>query len=497
MNNIRVTYSGLIALVVGLISVLTGIVFTLIVTRRLSPEEFGVWSIIGSMISYFLIVEPVISFWSTRQIARGEEVGKTALISSTSFSLCSIPIYLIFAYFVSNIAHSHLDSMILAAMLLPVTFLSQTLTGINMGHKPHVTSYGLLSFELLKIPAGLALVYFLDLGVNGAIIATTIGYLVKILVQAYYGKARLKDKFNIMVLKRWIKLSWIPLYSNLAHVIWALDVVLYSIIVSSVKGVAYFSASLAIAAIIGHAGLISQALYPKLLAKGSYDYAKENFTRLMYFAIPLLGITVVFSKLALFALNPAYADASIVVVILAFRTFFYVITGILYQILLGIEKIDVEQNPKYSSLAKSKLIFLPTITNIHYGSYIIMLTITLFILNSSGASELELVTSWSMISLALQIPFLIYAWILVQKNIKFSIPYTNILKYIGGTTSFVVVFFLTSGSIINYEPSIYIFLPSLILQLGICIGVYLLVTYVIDNKTRILFKSVLGEFISR
>lgn len=214
----------------------------------------------------------------------------------------------------------------------------------------------------------------------------------------------------------------------------------------------------------------------------------------MYFAIPLLGISIIFSKPALFALNPAYSGATLVVVMLASRTFLYVITGILYQILLGMETTDVEQNPKYSSLAKSKLIIIPTINNIHYSLYIVAFIIMLFILNSYGASELELVTWWSTVSFILQIPFLIYAWILVQKNIKFSIPYESILKYTVATISLAIVFFLTSESIVNYEPSIYNFLPSLILQLGICIGVYLLITYVIDKKTRMLIKSILSEF---
>jgi len=55
LSNIRVTYSGLIAFVIGLLSVGTGLVFTLIITRRLAPEEFGTWALIGTMISYFLI----------------------------------------------------------------------------------------------------------------------------------------------------------------------------------------------------------------------------------------------------------------------------------------------------------------------------------------------------------------------------------------------------------------------------------------------------------
>ena len=439
-------------------------------------------------------MEPVISFWSTRQLARGEEVGKTSLISSSIFSIGSIPIYVILAYFVSNVSHSHLDSMIFAAILLPITFVSQTLSSINIGHKPHATSYGLLAFESLKIPVGLVLVYFFNLGVNGAIMTTMIAYLGKILIQVYFGKSKLKGKFNIKAVRHWIKFSWVPLYYNLGHVIWSLDVVIYSVIVGSIKGVAYFSISSTIAAIIGNAGLISQALYPKLLSKGSFGYAKENFAHLMYFAIPLLGICVIFAKPALFALNPVYINIYFIAIILSFRSFFYVITNmLLYQVLLGVETVD-EDNPKFSKLVKSKILFVPTLTNIQYALYIITIGVSLLILHSNGNSESELVKWWSFISLVIQIPFFIYSWILVKRHLKFSFPYKYVAKYILGTISFSIVFLVSSTKIINYQLSIYNFLPGVILELFLCMGVYLLVTYIIDARTRILFKSVLNEF---
>ena len=87
MSGIRVTYSGLIAFVVGIGSIFTGLLFVLIVTRRLSPEEFGSWAVIGSMISYFIISETIVSYWTARQIARNEKVGKTSVFSSSFFSL--------------------------------------------------------------------------------------------------------------------------------------------------------------------------------------------------------------------------------------------------------------------------------------------------------------------------------------------------------------------------------------------------------------------------
>ncbi|TLY09060.1 MAG: hypothetical protein E6K83_00765 [Thaumarchaeota archaeon] len=497
MSDIRVTYSGLIALAIGLSSVFTGMIFTLIVTRRLTAEEFGIWSIMGSMISYFLIAEPVISFWSTRQIARGEKVGKTSIMTSFVFSFGTVPLYIALSFFVSNATHQNFYLMILGAVLLPVTFVSQTVTGINLGHKPHANSYGLLAFESIKIPSGLFLVYFLDLGVNGAIITTLIAYIAKIFIQIYFAKTQLRSKFVTTVLKRWLKLSWIPIYSNLAHVFSIIDIVAFSIITSSVKGVAYYSVSNTIAAVIANAGLISQAIYPKLLAKGAHEHAAENFTRLMYFAIPLLGITTIFSKPALFALNPIYAEGSFIVVIISFRTFFYVLTSVLYQILMGIETIDLEQNPRFANLAKSKIFFIPTLQNIQYFSHIVSVVITVIILHSYDTPELELVKWWAIIGFILQIPFFIYAWILVQKHVKFPFPSKSTLKYVGSTTVFTAVFFLSSGRIINYQHSIYDFLPRLILELSICVGIYILVTFMVDKKTRILLKAIFTEFTTK
>ena len=494
MSNIRVTYSGLIALTVGFASVFTGIIFTLIVTRRLSPEDFGTWSLIGSMITYFLVVEPIISYWSTRQIARGEKIGKTSLISSSVFSLGSVPIYLLLVYFVAPSSGSELSTLLLGVLLLPVIFISQTLVGINLGHKPHATSYGLLGFEISKIPTGLVFVYFLDLGVEGAIVAIFIAYLLKISIQLYFAKSQLKERFNINTLRRWFRLAWIPIYSNISHLIWSLDVILYVSIIGSTIGVAFYAVSLSIASIITHSGLISQALYPKLISSGKQEYVKENFTRLVYFSIPLLGISIIFSKPALFALNPAYEGASAIVILIAIRTFFYVLTSVLYQVLKGIEKVDAEKNPTFSALAKSKLFQVPTLELTHYTLYVVSLTFLFIFFSNSASSELELVTWWAWVMPILQIPFFIYAWIQVRKHIKFSFPISDSLKYLGATLVFIVVFYFSADFIIVYDISIYKFLPTLLLELVICIGIYLSITLITDKKTRILFRAIFQEF---
>ena len=303
MTDIRVTYSGLISLAIGLISVVTGIIFTLIVTRQLSPEEFGTWNLIGSLILYVVIAEPIISYWTTRQVARGIESGRTAVFSSGLFSIVGMIIYLLIVYLVSAQTNAEKDVMLLAVTLVPIIFINRTLVAINLGWRPQATSYGILVFEVCKIPFALLLVYFLDTGVSGAIIATAFGYISSTIVLGYYAKDRLKDAFNFGFLKGWIKLSWLPMYPGIGSFIFTLDVLIFSIITGSVVGLAYYSVALAIAALVGHSGMISQALYAKLLEGGKRDYLRENLIRFFYFGIPLTAISIVFAKSALFALN--------------------------------------------------------------------------------------------------------------------------------------------------------------------------------------------------
>ena len=103
------------------------------ITRRLTPEDFGTWSLILSIVGYFLISESLISYWSTRQISRGEEVGKTSILSSTIISFLAIPIFAVYVFFISESSTINFEIMLIGAVLLPANFVSQTLTAINLG----------------------------------------------------------------------------------------------------------------------------------------------------------------------------------------------------------------------------------------------------------------------------------------------------------------------------------------------------------------------------
>ncbi len=146
MSGIRVTYAGLISLSIRLSSIITGLVFTLIVTRQLSIEEFGTWGLINGLLVYAVVVHPIITYWATREGARGEDSGRMVLLSSSGFSIIGLTIYLILAFFVSLESNASFDILIFAAILIPVIFIKDSLTAINLGHRPQSVSYGFLAF---------------------------------------------------------------------------------------------------------------------------------------------------------------------------------------------------------------------------------------------------------------------------------------------------------------------------------------------------------------
>jgi len=495
LSNIRVTYSGLISLAVGISSVFTGTVFTIIVTRSLTPEEFGTWGLIGGLLFYVLIAEPIISYWSTREIARGVSSGSTSLVSSGLFSIGGVSVYIIIAYFVGSQSDANVETLTFAAMLIPVMFLNKTLTAINIGWKPELVSYGLLAFEIAKIPSALILVYYLNFGIEGAIIATTVSYIISIIVLAIGGRKKIKTKINFQFLKRWIKLSWLPLYPGMGSLIFTLDVAIFSIITGSVAGIAYYSSALAIAAFVAHSGAISRAIYPKLLGGGKTKYLEENLHRFFFFGFPFLALSIILARPGLYTLNPLYEIAVPVVIFLTMRAFLYTFSGILNQALQGIETVDMDKKANFKSFIKSKLFLMPTLVLIKYSAYTISLTLV-FIL-AKDATLIELVIYWSIISFIVEIPFFIYLTILSKKYFNLKNPIKNSWKYIiSCVIVFGITYYVMEKSLI-YVNKVFEFLPNVLLFVLIGAGGYLLLTYVIDHRTRILVSSIINEIRGR
>ncbi len=493
MSNIRVTYSGLIGFLVSILSSVTGIVFVIIVTRRLEPDEFGLWTLIGSMIGYIVIAQPIISYWCTRQTARGEQVGKTGIFTGGLFSIAGFVIYSIIALGVSLSLGVNYSVLFLAAALVPLAYLNNVLSSICTGFKPQAVSYALAVFEVSKLPLGFFLVYTFDLGLIGALLTIILANGLKLIILGIQSREKLLGRIKRDVMKFWFRMSWLTLYQNVGGFIRTLDVMIFSLLTGSLIGLAFWGASITIGNLMLHSQKLYQGLYPKILTSEKKEFVIISFTRTLYFAIPIFCAILILAKPSLYILNPQYIIASTVVYFTASFSFVNIINAFFFSVLMGYEKIDISKNISFKQYAKSKLFLIPTLRIIYSVSYISILAFFLIYLITPSTSDIEIITTWSFILFVLLIPFMIYSGILVKKNYQINFNFIPITKYAGvALLSTGIIFYISENFIIYYE-SIYDFLPQVFLILIIGGIIYFALTYAIDNSTRKLFNSIINE----
>ena len=497
MSGIRVTYTGLISLIGGIISIFTGIIFTLIITRSVTPEEYGTWGLIIGLITYVTLVGPIVSYWSTRDTARNIQSGKTAVLSSMLLSIGAISIYIVISYLMSNYTNVEQNVLLFAAILIPVILVNGILTAINLGWKPHAISYGTLAYGISSIPFALFLIYYLDFGVTGIIISVFLANMISIIILFFYAKEKIANQFNKTILKKWFKLSWIPIYPGIAILVAGFDISIFTIITGSVIGLAFWTAAMVLPATISHTGLISRAVYAKLLEEKTKEFMSENLTLVFYFGIILISLVVTFARPGLYALNPIYEIVFPVAIIMSFEVFLTVLVNIFLLSLAGIEKVDKFENSTFKDYLKSKLFFPHTIRLIQTSIYILILAVGLLILVGFGSSNQELLLFWASIALITQIPLVCILYYFVRKSIMIKIEISRIAKFsLTAIGAFGLTYVLTTQFLV-YSPDIISFLPNVLMFGSLGVGLYIIITYLIDNKIRNLVQAIIKEIKTR
>ena len=490
MSNIRVTHSGLVNLLTGLARVVAAFVFITLVTRSLSVEEFGQYHLVLSITVYVVTSHWIISYWTTREIARGNTSGRTAILSSGIFSSIGTLIFLIIGISVSNSSNLELNTIILAGALVPLQFLHSILNHIAVGWKPQIASYGNLFLELTKVPLAFLFLFMFGMELNGVFLSLILGFLASISIMLYFNRNQLRTSFSLTVLKTWLSRFWLPGYQMLATIIYTFDFLIV-VILASPEVVGFYAAILAIGSLVSHSNLVTVGAYPKLLGNGRGKYLNENFRLLLYFSILFSTLSIVFAKAGLFILNPIYEVVSVGVIFITIRYFLFNISYNFNSMLRATETIDEKQNPTIGEFLKSKLFKIPTIQLFQYVSYILILTVSLLLIKSPSSSDL--VIFWSIISLLAQIPNTLLICIWMKKEKLIQINFITILKYFVAAVPIYFFNDFLTNIFLDYNANIFILVPQILLILSICILSYVGITFLIDGNTRQLLKSIVNE----
>jgi hypothetical protein len=493
MSDIRVTYTGLLSFVIALLSVIFGMIFSLVLTRQLSTEEYGTWGLISGLLFYVSMLAPMITFWATRNTSRGIESGKTAVLGSSFLACISIGIYILVSYFMSDQVDTDQNILILSAILVPAIFFNGIFSAINLGWKPHTVSYGTFSFVISQVVFVIIFVFYLDLGIIGVIFANLFSYFISNTLLFVFAHEKLRNNFNKNFIKKWFSLAWLPLYPSLSIVIDSLGIIVFTLITGSVIGLAFWTVAVIIASIISHSELISRAIYPKLLQGGNRNYLQHNISQLFYFSLLMTGFVIVFAKPALFAMNPIYEPVVMVVVIIALNNFFRVITNISILNLSGIETIDIDEKATFRNYLHSKLFYPYSIKLLQTSISIVVLTIGLILLINFNVQGHDLLIFWALVYLTSQIPLSLYLFIMMKNKLEIKFDLIVILKYLAITIFSFGITFIITENFLEYDDEVIVFVPNLLFFVALGISIHIIISYVVDSSIRQLIYDIVKE----
>ena len=103
--------------------------------------------------------------------------------------------YLGFAFYFAFTTDSDLNVLLLATILVPLSFFYNSFNSIAIARRPQAISYGLIVFETVKIPLGFVLLVIFDLEIFGVILTVILADVARLIFVSIMSTGTLGETF--------------------------------------------------------------------------------------------------------------------------------------------------------------------------------------------------------------------------------------------------------------------------------------------------------------
>ena len=488
-KELRLQYSGFIIFSTQLLGIITGLIFTLLLTRNMSPSQYGIWTNIFDYTLYFTVFSGLLPFWAIRFVARGKEgTVKTSSLAQLVIALISMAIYfpVIFLIYTLAIAKkigtAYLPIFLIAGLYILTYYMISVFEANLQSIKPQALGYGFLIEEVVKVGVALVLILVFKQLFLGALLAlilscfVQIGYYISLLADEF------KQKVNWSYLKEWLKGSTVLAYSAIGGQLLSFVFILLFFYGGPTTR-AYYQAALSFGVIISYAGSLSTALYPKLLAKNcTAEQIGTSFRTVMMLAIPLTAITMVMSVSFLTVLKVAYGVAWPVLIALSIYTFIGLISSFYSSCLFGIEAFDAEGKISLRQLFRSKIFKVFTLPYIQAA---VALPLAYFVLTRLPVAGSVMAAVYVIVILTgVQLSTFGVLYWFMRRSISIPVAWASIAKY--------VLAALLMAGILLLLPSTTTLLSTIAKAIA-GFGIYVVLLLAIDKQARQLVRLIWKE----
>ena len=426
-----------------MLSLTTGIVFTLLLTRNMNTDQLGVWSIIFVVTGYFTLLSGVFPFWATRFVARGKEGAiKTAVLANLIVGLVATAIYLPLIFPVTSalgVSEGYLIVYLVASLQIINTFLIVILEACLRAVKPQAIAYGLLIEEVCKVSVAFVLIVGLKQLFLGAMISLIVGASVQALYYVWLLAKDLRQATQWNYLKEWLKGSVAFIYNAVGN-----QLVAFVFILLFLYGGQTASGEYQAAAVFRNRHwvclFVGVCVVPEDVAGEYPDEVATSFKTMLMLAFPMAAIAITLSRSLLTILNAAYSVASPILVLLTVDTLVLLVSQFYTLYLLGIEKFDEAGKISLRQLVKSKIFKVFTVP---YVQAAIAVPTVYYVLTQVGfVDSVQAVVYVVAINIVVHVITFVALYGLMHREAKIPVAWKSVAKYAAASLVTAAVLYL-------------------------------------------------------
>ncbi|MDG6915700.1 MAG: hypothetical protein JRN58_02230 [Nitrososphaerota archaeon] len=491
-SQISLRKTGMVVFGARIASIFTGLVFLVMMTRALSAQQFGLYEVITDVVAFSAYPAGLVAFWATRDIARERMFGKTAITMSMLMSALGIAIYVALSYLSSaRVAPGDLGTLVFAAVLVPASYLNQAANSVVAGHKPVVLGYAVIFSEASKLAVAFPLIVVYKVGIDGVILAVLAANLAQGISSALLAGDALANPVSLGQGRRWLAHSWLPMLTTLPLILSVADTFIASLAASGTVLVGHYQAAFSVATLAGYSLYLASATYPLLLKGGGDHVASMTLDLTLAFGIPMAVGAAVLATPILHILNAQYADASTAMGILAFAALSFTVSSVFDQVLLGRDRVDVDESARFGDYLRSSILFVAK-TNIAVGVvYLSLVYVSVAGGLSLGLPTRSILDAWAVAQLSIFLLAILVKSRRVRKTTKIVVP-SAIGHYALGALGMAAAVYLLEP-LVTYGRGTYLLAFQLALIGGAGVLVYAGLVLGMDRELREFARRALRE----
>ena len=321
MTDVRLRFAGGIGFTAKILSLFTGLAFTMLITRNLSIIEFGQWGLINSILVYGAFPVSLLGYWYSRYTARGTQIARSGILISFLFIGIGLVIFFIAGHSFLDKYESLLPIILFASLQVPTSSLVLVLSEIANGRKPEYSSYAFLCFEIVKVSIAFIVVFMRGISLLDAIIIVTIAEVIQVIVLSLLLRNEIAKSVNFGNIKKILKALWVPFFTQITGIVYSSDVLIVSLVTTMITHISFFKAGIVFASIISYGGYLAYPIYIKLISGGKKEDVTISTKLMLTFTIPLTVGIFILAEPLLFLLNIQYVSAKYILQILVFFLF--------------------------------------------------------------------------------------------------------------------------------------------------------------------------------